>query len=373
MSNPRIDFLYLDEPSMVKAGVTDMHHCVEVMEEVYMLMGKGDYIMGGKNRNSHGVKISFPKTSDIPTMPLDGPDRRFMAMVAYLGGRFNVAGEKWYGSNRTNMEKGLPRSILMTMLNNAETGAPEALMSANLVSAMRTGAIPGVGAKYLARKDSKVCAIIGAGVIGRTCMMSLIDVCHNLDTIKIYDLFPATAEKLKVFIQETYPQITTIEIVDSLQAACEGADVINAATSGEVSPNLKAAWLKKGAFLSLPAGIDMDEDFVLSGVRNVVDLWKMYESWTEELTAPYKTSLQLIGAHYADLINEGKMQVSDVEDLGPIVAGLAEGRKNDDEIIMFGMGGLPVYDVAWSYEILQNARKMGLGVSLNLWETPHLY
>ena len=80
---------------MIKAGVKDMHACVETMVEVYQLLGQGDYVMGGKNHNSHGVKIVFPKTSPFPNMPLDGPDRRFMAMVAYLGGRFNVAGEKW--------------------------------------------------------------------------------------------------------------------------------------------------------------------------------------------------------------------------------------------------------------------------------------
>ena len=177
MSSTKIDFLYLNEEEMVKAGVTDMHRCVEVMGEVFDLMGRGDYVMGGKNHNSHGIMISFPDEPEFPNMPKNGPDRRFMAMTAYLGGRFNIAGEKWYGSNRDNVEKGIPRSILMVMLNNADTGAPEALMSANLISAVRTGAIPGVGAKYLARPESRVCALIGAGVISRTCFMSLIDVC----------------------------------------------------------------------------------------------------------------------------------------------------------------------------------------------------
>jgi len=86
MSYPRIDFLYLDEKDMIEAGVTNMHHCVEVMTEVYDILGKGDYVMGGKNHNSHGQKIRFPKTSQFPNMPTDGPDRRFMAMVAYIGG-----------------------------------------------------------------------------------------------------------------------------------------------------------------------------------------------------------------------------------------------------------------------------------------------
>ncbi|HBV66853.1 MAG TPA: ornithine cyclodeaminase, partial [Clostridiales bacterium] len=184
MNDAKIDFLYLNEKEMIEAGVTDMRRCIDVMTEVYDLMGKGDYVMGGKNKNSHGILISFPDEPEFPNMPKNGPDRRFMAMVAYLGGRFNVAGEKWYGSNRDNLQKGLPRSILMLVLNDADSGAPLAFMSGNLVSSVRTGAIPGVGAKYLARPDSKTCALIGAGVISRTSFMALAEVCHNLDTVK---------------------------------------------------------------------------------------------------------------------------------------------------------------------------------------------
>ena len=369
----RIDFLYLDEPSMVKAGVTDMHACVDSMEEVYRLMGQGDYVMGGKNHNSHGVKIIFPKESQFPNMPVDGPDRRFMAMVAYIGGRFNIAGEKWYGSNIANREKGLPRSILMVMLNDAVTGAPVALMSGNLISSVRTGAIPGVGARHLARKDSKVCALICAGVISRTCFMSLIDVCTQLDTVKIFDVFPATAEKLAAFIKEKYPQIKTIELVNSVEEAVRDADVINSATSGKDLPYINEKWLKPGAYVSLPAGINLDQDFVLNRARRVVDNWKMYEAWAEELPYPWHPSLELIGGYYLDWVKDGSMTVDQIENLGDIINGKIPGRQSEDEIILFGMGGLPVYDVAWGKEIYDNAVKMGLGVSLNLWDTPYLY
>lgn len=373
MSSAKIDFLYLNEEEMVKAGVTDMHRCVEVMGEVFDLLGKGDYVMGGKNHNSHGIMISFPDEPEFPNMPKNGPDRRFMAMTTYLGGRFHIAGEKWYGSNRANVEKGLPRSILMVMLNNADTGAPEALMSANLISAVRTGAIPGVGAKYLARPDSKVCALIGAGVISRTCFMSLIDVCTQLDTVKIYDIFPAASEKLADYIRETYPQIKTIELVDSIEAAVRGADVVNAATSGKVYPRIEEEWLKPGVYVSLPAGVDMDSDFVLNRARRVVDNWKMYEAWSDELKYPYQPTLGLIGTYYLDWIKEGKMTADMIENLGDIAAGKMPGRKNGEEKIIFGMGGMPVYDVAWGTTVYETAREMGLGTTLNLWDTPYLY
>ena len=56
----KIDFLYLSEPDMIKAGVKDMKACVDTMEDMLVLLKKGDYMMGGENHNSHGCMILFP-------------------------------------------------------------------------------------------------------------------------------------------------------------------------------------------------------------------------------------------------------------------------------------------------------------------------
>ena len=158
---------------MIRAGVTDMPACVDAMEEMFALLHRGDYRMAGANNNSHGSIVMFPEHSPFPTMPKPTTDRRFMAMPAYLGGSFGTAGMKWYGSNIANRDKGLPRSILMFILNDADTGAPLAVMSANLLSAYRTGAIPGVGARHLARRDSRVVGIVGPGVMARTSLSAI--------------------------------------------------------------------------------------------------------------------------------------------------------------------------------------------------------
>ena len=129
MAYPEIEFLYLSEPDMIEAGVTDVLKCTECMEDVLKTLDIGDYRMGGENGNSHGCMIQFPDNPEFPTMPKNGPDRRFMAMPAYLGGKFCTAGVKWYGSNVENRNIGLPRSILMVTLNDKDTGAPIAYMS----------------------------------------------------------------------------------------------------------------------------------------------------------------------------------------------------------------------------------------------------
>ena len=169
----KTEFLYLSERDTIEAGVLDAKKCIDNAEEVFTLLSEGDYLMGGSNHNSHGLGLVFPKESPFPNMPVAGPDRRFVAMPAYLGGRFDVCGNKWYGSNAENPKKGLPRSVLTVTLNDKDTGEPLAFMSANLLSAARTGAVPGVAARHLARKDSEIVAVLGCGQINRSCLRSI--------------------------------------------------------------------------------------------------------------------------------------------------------------------------------------------------------
>ena len=201
MAYPNIDFLYLSEKDMIEAGVTDCLSCVDTMEEVLKLLDIGDYRMGGENGNSHGCMVYFPETmKKFPGMPKDGPDRRFMCMPAYLGGKFQMTGVKWYGSNIENRELGLPRSILMVTLNDKDTGAPVAHMSANLVSAYRTAAIPGVGVKHLAPKDAKVLGIVGPGVINSITVETFAALRPTLDTLKIKGRGKASIDRCIAYV-----------------------------------------------------------------------------------------------------------------------------------------------------------------------------
>lgn len=370
----RIDFLYMSEQDMIDAGVTDMHNCIEVMTEMFRLLGKGDYVMGGKNRNSHGIMITFPKTSEFPNMPTDGPDRRYMSMPAYLGGDFDVCGDKWYGSNKENTKTGLPRSILMFTLNDKNSGAPLAYQSANLLSAVRTGAIPGVCAKFLSKQDSKVLGIVGPGVVSRTSSMAILDACPSIDTVKIYGRREITATTLADFLKDRFPQVKNFIICDSMENAIRESDVICIATSGSGSdPYIKEEWIKPGALLTLPASIKLDDDFIVNRARNVVDNWKMYEAWKDEYDYPYYQAVDMLGVYYLDLIHDGKMKGDQIDNLGDIIAGRIEGRKSDDEIILFTTGGMPVEDVAWGYTMYKNALKKGIGTKLNLWEKPSMF
>lgn len=371
----KIDFLYLSEPDMIKAGVKDMKSCVDVMEDLLITLYKGDYVMGGANHNSHGCMIMFPDDPQFPGMPKNADDRRFMAMPAYLGGSYQMAGMKWYGSNVENKKVGLPRSILMMMLNDKDTGAPLALMSANLVSAYRTGGIPGVGAKYLARKDSRVVSIIGPGVMGKTSLAAFVSVCPNLDTVKIKGRSQRSLDAFTRFIREELPQIKNIEICDSVEEAVKDSDIISFTTTvrDDVSsfPYINGDWIKKGALISMPSAARFDDDF-LAGCKLVVDNSKLYEAWEEEYPYPTYPQVQIIGTKFTDLKHDGKIEAEDIIDITDIIEKRHPGRTSDDEIIVYSVGGMPVEDIAWGGTVYRNAVKLGIGIKLPLWDKPEM-
>ncbi len=373
----KIDFIYLSEPDMIKAGVTDMPACVDAMEEMFVLLHKGDYRMAGPNSDSHGAMITFPDESPFPTMPKPTADRRLMAMPAYLGGDFQTCGVKWYGSNIANREKGLPRSILMFTLTDIDTGAPLAHMSANLLSAYRTGAIPGVGARHLARKDAKVIGLLGPGVMGKTSVASFMAARPGIDTIKIKGRGQKSLDSFLSWLKSEYPQITNIEIVDTNEAVVRGSDIVTYCNSGEVGdpskyPEVKREWVKPGAYLAMPASCRLDDGMSGDGVRKVMDSIGLYKAWYEEVPKPAHNVIPLVGMRFMDMIADGLMSEDDLEDLGAIIAGDTPPRQSDDEIIIMSVGGMPVEDVAWATKLYRNALEQGIGVKLNLWDTPVL-
>lgn len=377
--NSKIDFLYLSEQDMIEAGVKDMAGCVEAMEEMFRLMKAGDYRMGGANGNSHGVMMTFPESSPFPNMPTDGPDRRFMAMPAYLGGKFDMAGMKWYGSNCENKEKGLPRSILMLTLNDKDTGAPLAYMSANILSAYRTGAVPGVGVKYFAKEDAKVVGLIGPGVMNKTAFAAIMAVRPEIETVKIKGR-TNTSKAVQNFIEylkEEYPQVQEVRVVEKEEEAVRDSDIISIATSsptGDVSeyPYIAEEWIKPGALFLCPAAARFDEDFVLNRARMVADNIQLYEAWEEECGYPAYETIPIPAVYCMDLIKDGKMKPEQVDDLGDMLVGTVPVHRKENEIVIYSIGGMPVEDVAWGTIVYRNAVEKGIGTKLNLWEKPDL-
>ena len=377
VQSKKLRLLYLDEEDMIEAGVLDAAKCVDIMEETIGLLEDGDFIMGGPEHNSHGIMLEFPKKSNIEGFPInDGADRRFIAMPAYLGGKFHVAGCKWYGSNGNNRRMGIPRSNLMFILNDVETGAPLAFMAANLLSSARTGAMPGLAAKLLAKKDSKVLTMLGAGPIAKSCFRAIMTNMKNIDTVKIKagSLKSKTAAQLKEYIEKYYKNIKKVIICETLEEAVRGSDIISESVSVKPGqyPTYKKEWFKPGATLIATSFFDMDKRELI-GIRKVVDNWKMYEEYGIEDQEGYdengfRNATGCMGEEFYYMVEDKLITRDSIDSLGEIIRGKKPARTSDDEVIFVAIEGMPIEDVAWGHEVYLTAKEKGIGQQLKVWD-----
>ncbi len=367
------DFIYLDEEDMIKAGVQNMEHCINTMEKMFLLLDSGDYRMGGKKGNEHGIKVSFPQKSEFKNMPLDRPDRRFMAMPAYLGGEYNVFGIKCYGSNPENKFKNLPRSVLMMSLLDVDTGMPLSYMSANILSAMRTGAVSALGVKLLAKPDAETVTIVGPGTISKYALKGILSCRSSIRTIKIKG---RSRSGITGFINEFKSQFKELEFIicDSIEAACKDSDVVFFGTTNasvyEKNPCIKREWIASQAVVISVSVLLLDEEFMSnkSKVRLIADNYAMYEEWAKGNEYPAQRNVStLLGMGYYDLIHQGVVEQQDIINIASIIKNKEILEDKENLISIYAVGGIPLEDVAWAYECYKVAREKKIGKNLKVW------
>ncbi|SMQ71138.1 ornithine cyclodeaminase [Plantibacter sp. VKM Ac-1784] len=362
---PYSPFLFLSETDMLTAGVSDAGRSVDVADEVFRLLHTGDYVMGGLDQNSHGLALVFPKWSPFPQMPVAGPDRRFSAMPAYLGGRFDLCGVKWYGSNAANRERNLPRSILTLMLNDKDTGEPLALMSAGALSASRTAAVPAVASRYLPARPPRTLAVIGCGVINRAIVRALLSQHPGIERVVCHNRTTSTAHDFAGWLQDEYGLDTAV--ADTARECVELADIVSVAASRTAPLHLEASWFTAHACILLSGPMSADTDLWTSS-RIVLDHVPLHESYvndarrSEDVSASFAAQ---IGGPVYELIDAGLLPpLARFEDLGGVIA--ADSAPHPGRTV-FIASGMAVFDVAWGSDLLRTARERGIGTELELW------
>ena len=123
----------------------------------------------------------------------------------------------------------------------------------------------------------------------------------------------------------------------------------------------------------MPSAAHFDSDeFVAKRTKMVVDNMSLYEAWEEEYPYPTYDTVCIVGSYFTDLVHQGLADKKDIIDISDIITGKHAGRENEDEIIIYSVGGMPVEDIAWGHEVYKSAMKMGIGVTLPLWDKPDM-
>ena len=162
--------MFLSQEDVVAAGGLEIGPTIETVAEALRLHARGETIL------PHKPTIRW--SEDLDSEEREG---RIMAMPAYVGGSFDVAGLKWIPSVPSNPSRGLPRGIGLIVLTARETGLPLAIMDGTVVSAMRTAAVTGIACRLLAPPEARVAALLGAGAQAGTQLLALE---HELPTAR---------------------------------------------------------------------------------------------------------------------------------------------------------------------------------------------
>src|SRR5439155_7367920 len=127
------------------------------------------------------------------------PDCRIIALPAYLGNGFDVAGLKWIASYPANIQRGFPRASAVLVLNNYETGYPFAILESSIISAARTAASAALAAHWLngQSRRARSLGIVGTGFIARYVYDFLVDTGWEIEDVRLYDKSPVESEKFR--------------------------------------------------------------------------------------------------------------------------------------------------------------------------------
>ena len=327
------DLLFLNQADVRATGIT-MPQTIQIVERVLALHDEG--------------KVNLPSKV---ILDLGEHERgRINAMPAYVGGEFEICGIKWIAGFPHNPKKyGIPRAHAIIVLNDSESGVPLAIMDGSFISAMRTGAVSGVGAKYLANPDSEVAGIIGCGVQAKTQLTALKSALPSITNLRCYDIMTESSRNFAKWAHEELA--LQAEIATSPQQAVEEADVIVTATVAD-EPIVKAAWLKKGSFFShIGSFQEEEEEVIYSADKVVVDLWH------EVL---HRGTPLLARLYHAGKITEERIHAN----IGEIIRGNKSGRTSKDERIFYSPLGLGSEDVGVASFIYHQAKQKGFGVTL---------
>jgi len=279
------------------------------------------------------------RVSRVETIPVIdfGP-----AFAGVAGGRAAAAAE---------LRDTLENVGFFVMVNH---GVPLALIEAGAITAIRTAAVSGAATRLLARKDAGDLAILGAGVQAQTHLEAMA-VARQLRRVRVWS---RNADHTRAFaVRESGRIGLTIEPMDTVQAAVQGADLICTTTASR-EPVLHGEWVRAGAHLnvvgaSLPTARETDTALMVRA-RLFVDRRESTLAEAGDFLIPKSE-----GA-----IDDGHIQA----ELGEILLGQAAGRRSPDEITLFKSLGLAVEDLASAQLIYAQAQAGNVGTRVEFGE-----
>lgn len=297
--------------------------------------------------------------SNIPLRAnLDVPEHNGQSLYMYgYAAKANALGVKIVSTYPDNINKGIPSVPATMVLLNSETGETCSFMDGTYLTRVRTGAVAGLATDLLARRDSKVFAVIGTGGQAPGQIEAVLTVRPEIELVKVYDLNMERAKEAAAQMTEFFSGKFPAKFVASQTAAeaVDGADIITTITISK-DPVFDGRLVKKGAHINgvgsyTPELSEIDEYILINADKVYIDTSDALEE-SGDFIKPIEK-----GIYSADRITG---------ELGALINGSIIGRESNDEITFFETTGSAVLDIVTAQRIYEKAVEKGIGQTIEL-------
>ena len=303
---------------------------MEVVGRAYLAHGRGESSL------PHSTFLRFP----------DDEVSRIIALPAYLGDGFGVAGMKWIASFPSNLKKGFARASAVLILNSASTGLPEAILERSLISARRTAASAALAARELRRDRPTPCAgLIGTGVINFETARFLVRALPDLSRFLLYDLDAERARSFAASLAEMLRGLRDVAVAGDPRELLRECPLTAYATTA-VKPHVSdLSDCPPGATILHTSLRDLEPEVILAHDNVVDDVDHVLRAQTSVYLAEQKVG-------HRDFIRCT---------LADILAGTAPPKADESRLTIFSPFGLGILDLAVGQLVRERALETGQG------------
>jgi alanine dehydrogenase len=308
------------------------------VEQAYRMHGEGRFYMDPKG---HIVLDRFPG--------------EWEAMPSYIE-EPHAAACKWVSIREWNRERfNLPTVFSILIYTHPETGFPLAIVDGSYHTVMRTGAAAAVSAKWMARKNSRKLAIVGAGHMAEGVLATCNEV-FPWTEVRVWSRSQATLDH---FVEAQQPKYKSFAIQAStnLEQVVRGADVVVTVTPAR-QPIVKDAWIVPGMHIAA-VGADKKGDQELEGT--ILQRARIFVDDIRQCRTDGEINVPL---------SEGLIRESDIAgEIGEVITGKKKGRTSDEDITLFDSTGIALQDSATVPLEYERAVAAGVGVEKKMIST----
>jgi ornithine cyclodeaminase/alanine dehydrogenase-like protein (mu-crystallin family) len=284
-------------------------------------------------------KLALDEAQNIPRSRTQ-TDHAMQHVLSAAAKSLGFMGYKAYATSRkgTNFHVGL---------FDGKTGAFVALIQADYLGQMRTGAASGVASEFMARPDASEVGIFGSGKQARTQLIAICKV-RKIERVQVYS---PNEDHRRSFADEMGKVCETeVEPVPRPEMAAEDKDIIITATTSR-EPVLNGQWISEGTHINA----------VGSNFLGKAELDGVAVRMCESIVVDSKEQARIEAGDFVQSLEEGSIQWSDIHELSHVIVGRYTGRAHPQDITLFKSLGIAIEDIAVAGMVYQKAQSMGLG------------